>query len=243
MEPEIALYMVPVAISDGALDMTMPDGNREIVGRIRHFIVENVRTARRFLKRMCPAINIDELTFRELNGHTSENEISGMLDPLRKGEAMAMMSEAGCPGVADPGASVARLAQNEGFKVVPLVGPSSILLSLMASGLNGQRFCFNGYLPVENKERERKIREFEARSRSLNETEIFIETPYRNVKLMEGLLKVLGRSTFLCIASDVTGPGEKIITRRVEDWKRKGFNLEKVPTIFLFYNDENEKKS
>lgn len=237
MQIESALYMIPVPISDDRLENVLPSGNSLIIKGISHFIVENVRTARRFLKKVDPSIDISALTFYELNGHTPENEISGFLAPLRKGEPIGVMSEAGCPGVADPGAAVVRIAQAENMKVVPLVGPSSILLSLMASGLNGQKFAFNGYLPVEQGERSRAIKDLEYQSRHKDETQIFIETPYRNQKMMESLLENLNGETLLCVASDLTNPtGEKIVTKYVRDWKSQGFNLEKVPTIFLFYS-------
>lgn len=236
MELEKALYMIPVPISDGDIKDVLPSGNHSIVTGIRHFIVENLRTARRFLKKLDPGIDISKITFYELNGHTPENEISSYLSALRNGEPVGVMSEAGCPGVADPGASVVRMAQLEGFRVIPLVGPSSILLALMASGLNGQRFAFNGYLPVDSKDRDKAIRDLESQSRRHDMTQIFIETPYRNMKMMESLLKNLGGETFLCIAADVTNPsGERIVTKKVKKWKSEGFNLDKVPTIFLFY--------
>lgn len=242
MEIEKALYMLPVAIGEGNLTKVLPAENFEIVRGIKHFIVENVRTARRFLKKMDPAIDISALAFYELNQHTPENEISGYLNPLRKGDPIGLMSEAGCPGVADPGAEVVRIAQKEGFKVVPLVGPSSILLSLMASGLNGQRFSFNGYLPVETHERDRAIRELELQSRRQDMTQIFIETPYRNQKLMESLLKNLAAETLLCVAADITSPEEMIVTKPVKRWKAEVFELKKVPTIFLFYSRGFKKK-
>ena len=244
MQIETALYMIPVPISDGKLTDVLPAGNFEIIKGIRHFIVENVRTARRFLKKVDPAIDISQLTFYELNGHTDENVISSYLSPLREGEPVGVMSEAGCPGVADPGASVVRIAQNERLKVIPLIGPSSILLSLMASGLNGQRFSFQGYLPVESKDREKAIKELESQSRRWDMTQICIETPYRNSKMMESLVKNLGNETLLCVASDVTNlQGEKIVTKTVKEWKAEGFTLEKIPTIFLFYSlNPNLKK-
>lgn len=236
MDPETALYMIPVAISDGNYKDYFPEINFEIIKTLRHFIVENVRSARRFLKKIDPAIEISELTFHELNNHTPEHEISSYLDSLRKGEAMGLMSEAGCPGVADPGASVARIAQSEGLRVIPLIGPSSILLSLMASGLNGQRFSFNGYLPVKDFERDKTIKHLEHQSRQNDMTQIFIETPYRNDKMMESLVKNLNGETLLCVAANVSHPQEeKIITRKIKDWKTQEFKLEKVPTIFLFY--------
>lgn len=237
MEISKALYMIPVPISDGALEEVIPEGNIYIIKNLRHFIVENVRTARRFIKKCDPGADISSLTFYELNGHTPENVISGYLDALRSGEPMGMMSEAGCPGVADPGAAVARIAQQEGLKVKPLIGPSSILLALMASGLNGQRFAFRGYLPVDNKDRARTIRELENESRRHDMTQIFIETPYRNSKMMDSLLANLNGDTLLCIAMDITNPdNEKIVTREVHDWKNKGYNIEKVPAIFLIYS-------
>lgn len=227
--------MIPVPISDGHVTDVLPQRNLEIVKELDYFIVENIRTARRFLKKMDPSADISSKTFYELNEHTPENEINGYLQPLRVGKAVGVMSEAGCPGVADPGASVVALAQAEGFKIVPLVGPSSILLALMASGLNGQRFSFRGYLPVDNSEREKSIKNLETESRKNDMTQIFIETPYRNMKMMESLVKNLQRDTLLCVASHITSPDESIITKRVEEWKAQGFTLAKVPTIFLFY--------
>lgn len=242
MQLENALYMIPVPISDGPLQNVLPSCNVELIKGIKHFIVENVRTARRFLKKMDPSIDIAELRFYELNGHTPENEISGYLNALRNGEPIGLMSEAGCPGVADPGATVVGIAQSEGLRVIPLVGPSSILLSLMASGLNGQRFAFQGYLPVESQARDKAIRDFDKQSQRNDMTQIFIETPYRNSKMMESLLKNLGGETLLCVASDVTNlSGEKIVTKPVKRWKEEGYNLEKVPTIFLFYSLSHRK--
>lgn len=244
MELQTALYMVPVPISEGAFKEVMPEANAEIVSRIKHFIVENTRTARRFLKKLNPAIDISSLTFNELNGHTPENEISGYLNPLREGQPIAVLSEAGCPGVADPGAAVVEIAQREGLKVVPLVGPSSILLALMASGMNGQKFCFNGYLPVDDKERARAIRDLEAISRRNDMTQIFIETPYRNARMMETLLSNLSDETLLCVAEDITSPSdESIRTKRVKRWRSEEYHIKKVPAIFLFYcsNPKNVK--
>ena len=236
MELQSALYMIPVPISEGKITDVLPNGNLEIIRNIHHFIVENVRTARRFLKKIDPSIDISGITFHELNGHTPFNEISGYLEALRKGSPMGVMSEAGCPGVADPGALMVRIAQDENLKVIPLVGPSSILLALMASGLNGQKFAFHGYLPVKDPDRDKTIRDLESQSKRHDITQIFIETPYRNEKMMESLLKNLSGETLLCVAADVTSPtAEKIITRSVKKWKSGKYTLEKVPTIFLFY--------
>lgn len=237
MELTTALYMIPVTISDNGWQNVIPEGNLPIIKGLTHFIVENVRTARRFLKRIDPNIEISDIIFYELNRHTPQNEIWNYLEALRKGIPMGVMSEAGCPGVADPGASVVRIAQQEGLKVIPLVGPSSILMALMASGLNGQKFSFQGYLPVHDNERERVIRELETQSRRQDMTQIFIETPYRNQKMMESLLKNLNGDTLLCVASDITSAtGENIRTRSVTQWRKEDYRLEKVPTIFLFYS-------
>ena len=237
MEIDSALYMIPVPISDAPIHNVIPSENIRIVKELKHFIVENVRTARRFLKKMDPSIEISEITFYELNVNTPENEISSCLVPLRDGTPVGVMSEAGCPGVADPGALVVRIAQEENMKVIPLVGPSSILLSLMASGLNGQCFAFRGYLPVDASQRDKAIRDLESQSQRNDMTQIFIETPYRNQKIMESLVKNLKGDTLLCVASDITGVNtEKIVTKTVKRWKTEGFSLEKTPTIFLFYS-------
>lgn len=237
MDIKPALYLLPVNISDAPFSEVLPSYNISIIREIKNYIVENVRTARRFLKKCDPGIDISEITFYELNGHTDDSEVYAYLDPLRGGNPMGLMSEAGCPGVADPGALAVRIAQSEQFKVIPLVGPSSIILALMASGLNGQRFSFNGYLPVETGERERKIRELENRSQREDMTQIFIETPYRNEKMMESLLKTLKPDTLLCVARAVTDPEhEKIITKSVAKWRLDKFEAGKYPTIFLFYS-------
>lgn len=243
MDTKAALYMIPVTISDSNFRYSFPPSNAEIVKVIKHFIVENIRTARRFLKKLDPAIDISTITFYELNGHTPENEISSYLNPLREGNPVGVMSEAGCPGVADPGALVVRIAQNEDIKVVPLIGPSSILLALMASGLNGQKFAFQGYLPVKDNERAKSIRELESQSRRQDMTQIFIETPYRNEKMLESLLNNLSGDTLLCVASDITSPTvESIITKPVKKWKSNEFKIPKVPTIFLFYRPAVTKR-
>lgn len=234
MKIETALYLIPVAISDTPLIDVLPLGNSEIIKEIRYFIVENIRTARRFLKKIDPSIDIGELTFYELNGHTDPREVSSFLEPLRNGMPVGVMSEAGCPGIADPGALAVFAAQKEGMSVIPLVGPSSIILSLMASGLNGQNFTFHGYLPVEDKEREKKIRDLEQISIKYGMTHIFIETPYRNGKMAQSLIQILHPETFLCIAKNITSAEESIKTKTVREWRKIKPKMEKVPTIFLF---------
>lgn len=235
MDLQNAIYLLPVAISDQDVEGVLPKENLEVIKKLRFFIVENIRTARRFLKRVDKSIDISQLTFYELNEHTHDDEISDYLLPLKEGEAIGIMSEAGCPGIADPGASVVKLAQSRGIKVIPLVGPSSIFLSLMASGLNGQRFSFQGYLPIEKELRNKTIKDLENQSRRNDMTQIFIETPYRNDKMMESLLNNLGSETLLCVASNITSATEKIVTRKVKEWKKTGYEIEKVPAIFLFY--------
>ncbi len=224
---------MPVPLSDGNLHEVIPERNIEIARRIRYFIVENLRTARRWLKRMARDIDIDASTFYVLDEHTRPEEVEAMLAPLAEGHDMAVMSEAGCPAVADPGADAVAVAQRRGYTVVPLVGPSSILMSLMASGFNGQSFTFAGYLPIEPAKRQKCLRDMERRVRNERQTQIFIETPYRNNRLIEQLCQILPGDLRLCVASDVTGPGENIITRPLRQWSRSKYDYAKVPTIFL----------
>lgn len=232
---EIALYLIPVTLGDTSIERVLPSYNKDIIVQIKHFIVENVRSARRFLKKVDPEIDIDSLTFFELNQHTDRNLISTYLDPLTKGFAMGVISEAGCPAVADPGADVVAIAQRRNIQVVPLVGPSSIILSVMASGFNGQSFAFNGYLPINAEERMKKLRLLEQKVYNENQTQLFIETPYRNNKLMEELLRLLRPQTRLCIAANITCEGEYIKTKTIKDWKGNLPDLSKVPCIFLIY--------
>ncbi len=232
---ESALYLIPVPLSDGAVENVLPASNLALVGEIKHFVVENVRSARRFLKKCDRSINIDELTFYELNRHTDPNAIADYLQPLERGEAMGVISEAGCPAIADPGADVVAIAQCKGLKVRPLVGPSSILMGLMGSGFNGQSFAFLGYLPIDQGERARKFKEMERLIRNDNQTQIFIETPYRNNKLMAEMCKQLPGNLALCVATDITGAGEKIVTKTVREWAHTKYDFDKVPTIFLLY--------
>jgi 16S rRNA (cytidine1402-2'-O)-methyltransferase len=229
------LYLIPVPLGDTALEKVLPAYNRDVVLSLKFFIVENIRTARRFLKKMEPSIVIDDLTFIELNEHTQKDSISEMLKQMEDGFSVGVMSEAGCPAVADPGADVVEIAQRRGYKVIPLVGPSSILLALMASGFNGQSFAFHGYLPVEQSKRIEKIKFYESRIYSESETQIFIETPYRNNKLLEDFIKTCAPSTRLCIASEITCDEEFIKTLPVKEWAKNKPELNKKPAIFLMY--------
>lgn len=232
---EAALYLLPVTLGETTIEKVLPTYNKEIILGIKHFIVEDVRSARRFLKKVERNINIDELTFYPLNKHTSPEAISGYLKPLIEGHPMGVISEAGCPAVADPGADVVAIAQHKNLKVIPLVGPSSIILSVMGSGFNGQSFAFHGYLPIEPNERIKRIKALEQRVYSENQTQLFIETPYRNLKMMEDILKNCRPQTKLCVAANITCEGEFIKTKTVKEWQGKLPDINKIPCIFLIY--------
>ncbi len=229
------LYLIPNTLGECDIKNVLPAGNTTIISSLKYFIVEDVRTARRFLKLINKDIDIDALTFYILNQHTDIKEISSYLDPMRQGYDMGIISEAGCPAVADPGADVVAMAQKKGYRVVPLVGPSSILLSVMASGFNGQSFAFTGYLPIDEAERQKTLKKMESRIYTEHQTQIFIETPYRNNKLTEQILRYCQPSTKLCIAYGITTPNESIRTKSVAEWKKNPPVLEKTPCIFLLY--------
>ncbi|MBR7012663.1 MAG: SAM-dependent methyltransferase [Muribaculaceae bacterium] len=235
---EAGLYLIPCQLSDVPLDKVLPAYNLEVVRGIKHFVVESVRSARRFLKKCDRSIDIDSLTFNELNEHTDLKDtaaIEAFLDPIGRGEAVGVISDAGCPAVADPGADLVAIAQRRGYKVVPLVGPSSILMSLMASGFNGQRFAFEGYLPVDGQARQARLKEMTRRIEREHQTQIFIEAPYRNNQLIADLATHLSGRMRLCVASDITGENQNIITRTLGEWKQSRYDYHKIPTIFLLY--------
>lgn len=227
------LYLVPATLGNNDLSNTIPSGLTGIIRTVPVFIVENLRSARRYLKLLDRDLDIDRLTFFELNEHTPREVVPGFLAPAEAGKDTAVISEAGVPGVADPGAAVVRLAHEKGIRVVPLTGPSSILLSLMASGFNGQQFSFNGYLPVKQSERIHKIRELEQLVKQTGYTQIFMEAPYRNDRLLSDLLRTCHPSTLLCIAADVTLDTEMIATRSVAGWKKNTPSLHRRPVIFM----------
>jgi 16S rRNA (cytidine1402-2'-O)-methyltransferase len=227
------LYLIPNLLSEGDWQNVLPARVLPVLTQTRYFIVENIRTARRFMKQVDHDIEIDDLTFFELNKHTPSSEIPSFLNPLGKGEDIAVISEAGCPGVADPGAEIVKLAHQKRMEVVPLTGPSSIILSLMASGLNGQNFAFNGYLPVKSSERCKAVKIIENKAKIEQQTQIFIETPYRNNQLIKDLLKMCSSATLLCIAANLTGENEFIATRPIGEWKKGVPDLHKQPAIFL----------
>ena len=234
MEP--ALYLIPVTLGDTPHSQVLPDYNTEIIRNIRHFIVEDLRSARRFLKKVDRDINIDELTFYAMGKHASPEAFASYLHPLEQGMPVGVISEAGCPAVADPGADVVAIAQRKGLRVIPLVGPSSMILAVMASGFNGQSFAFHGYLPIEPNERSKRLKELEGRIYSEHQTQLFIETPYRNHKMLDDILKACRPQTQLCIAANITCEGEYIKTRTVKEWKGTALpDLSKIPCIFLLY--------
>jgi 16S rRNA (cytidine1402-2'-O)-methyltransferase len=229
------LFLIPTSLGDTSFDKILPAYNAEIVNGLQHFIVEDVRTARRFLKKVNQAIDIDALHFYVLNQHTSPEEISVYLKPMAEGHDMGVISEAGCPAIADPGADVVAMAQTADYKVVPLVGPSSLLLALMGSGFNGQSFAFSGYLPINPAERSKALKKLESRVFSEHQSQLFIETPYRNMKMLQQILSDCQPNTKLCIAADITLDTEFIQTKSIKAWKLKIPDLNKRPCIFILY--------
>ena len=235
---EVGLYLIPTQLSEGPLERVLPAYNTEVVRQVRFFVVESLRSARRFLKKCDREIDIDALTFNELNEHTDVRDtaaLEALLEPIGRGEPVAVLSDAGCPAVADPGADLVAIAQRKGYKVFPLVGPSSILMSLMASGFNGQRFAFEGYLPIDARARQARFKEMVRRIERERQTQIFIEAPYRNNQLIADLTQRLSPAMRLCVASDITGEGQTIVTRTLAEWKQAKYDYHKVPTIFLLY--------
>jgi 16S rRNA (cytidine1402-2'-O)-methyltransferase len=227
------LYLIPTTLGDTTIERVLPPDLTQIISSVSVFIVENIRTARRFLKKVNPAIVIDDLTFFELNQHTDKKEISRFLEPIKSGQDIGIISEAGCPGVADPGAEVVKIAHTRNIQVVPLVGPSSILMALMASGMSGQNFAFNGYLPIKNPEKSMQIKMLEKRMQTEGQTQLFIEAPYRNSQLLNDLLQNCDPLTMLCIAVDITLDTEFILSKPVSYWKTNIPDIQKRPAIFM----------
>ena len=228
------LYMVPVTLGDDNLSYVIPADVMKLVQNLEYFVVENEKSARRFLGSVKTNKPVRELNFQLLNEHSAEKDLPALIAPLLAGNDVGMLSEAGCPGIADPGATLAALAHRKGIKVVPLVGPSSILLSLMASGFNGQQFTFLGYLPSDKAARVNKLKDIEKQSQRLNETQIFIETPYRNQHMLEDILASCGANTKLCIARNVSLETEFVVSKTIAEWKKSELpDLHKQPTVFL----------
>ena len=229
------LYLIPTTLGDCDPFDVLPQSIQHTLDFIDDYIVENEKTARKFIKSVLPGKVQASLRLSTLNKHTEISEHLNMIKPCLEGKNIGLMSEAGCPGVADPGAVIVKLAHEKGIQVVPLVGPSSILLALMGSGMNGQSFTFNGYLPIEKSEKKSALKYLEKLSQDKNQSQIFIETPYRNNKLLEDILQTLHPNTHLCVASDITLPTEFIKTLRISDWKKIKIDLHNRPTIFIIH--------
>jgi 16S rRNA (cytidine1402-2'-O)-methyltransferase len=229
------LYLIPTTLGEMNPHDVLPQTVKRAIDFIDDYIVENEKTARKFIKSIHPEKVQSSLRLSSLNKRTEISEYNAMIAPCLNGLNIGLMSEAGCPGVADPGAVIVKIAHEKGIQVVPLVGPSSILLAMMGSGMNGQSFAFNGYLPIDKGEKKAALKNYENLSRSKNQSQIFIETPYRNNTLFEDLLQALQPNTHLCIATDITLPTEFIKTLRVADWKKTKVDLHNRPTIFIIH--------
>lgn len=227
------LYLIPTTLGDTQIEKVLPSEITNVISSLKFFIVENVRTARRFIKKVNPEIIIDDLTFYILNEHTNMKDINQFLEPIFQVNDLGIISEAGCPAIADPGADVVKIAHSKNIQVVPLVGPSSILMALMASGMSGQNFAFNGYLPVKNPEKAQQIKFLEKRMKTEGQTQIFIEAPYRNARLLDDLLKNCEPDTLLCIAVDITLDTEFIVTKPISYWQKHIPEIQKRPAIFM----------
>lgn len=228
------LYLIPTVIASDTHELVVPPHLRSVLPTLSFFLAEEVRTARRYLSSLKIFASIEALHFEVFDKDTADEKIPELLQPLLAGNNMGLLSESGCPGVADPGSKAVLFAHRHGCRVVPLVGPSSLLLALMASGLNGQQFAFHGYLPIDIKELSNKIKELEKESKIKNQTQLFIETPYRNSSLFEQFLKHLQPSTLLTIALDLTGKQEKVLTKTVAQWRKEGTQWPKMPMVYLF---------
>ncbi len=233
MEHKGKLYLIPTRLGHNPPLEVLPLAIKKVIEQVDAYIVENEKTARRFIKKISPEKSQPGLQLKTLNKYTQKEELATYLDPCLNGISMGLLSEAGCPAVADPGSDIVAMAHQKDIKVVPIVGPSSIILALMSSGLNGQSFAFNGYLPIDKAERRKHIKLLEKRSKELNQTQLFIETPYRNNQMLDSLTKVLHPKTLLCVACDLTLPTEYIKTKTSEEWKSNTEDFHKRPAIFL----------
>ncbi|WP_460219220.1 SAM-dependent methyltransferase [Psychroserpens sp. MEBiC05023] len=231
------LYLIPTRLGDNPPLEVLPISVKKIIELVDDYIVENEKTARRFIKKVDSRKSQSTLNFKILNKYTQPEEIQNFLDNCKNGNPMGLLSEAGCPGIADPGADIVKLAHETGIQVVPLVGPSSIILALMSSGMNGQSFAFNGYIPIDKAERKATLKRLERLSFEQNQTQLFIETPYRNNKVLEEICSTLHQNTRVCIACDITLPTEYIRTMTVKDWKQTNIDLHKRPAIFVIHKD------
>lgn len=227
------VYLIPSTLGDMAPLEVLPISIKQAIEKIDHYVVENEKTARHFIKKISPRKSQPSLKLSALNKFTEQEHIPTFLEPCLQGYDLGILSEAGCPGIADPGAVVVKIAHEKNIQVVPLVGPSSILLALMASGMNGQNFAFNGYLPIDGGERKKHIRNLERKSKEEQQSQIFIETPYRNNKMLEELTRSLAPQTLVCVAADITLPSEYIKTKTAQQWKNENVELHKRPAIFI----------
>ena len=227
------LYLIPNLLAEDTIDKSITPQVKEVILKLDIFLAENIKSARRFISALKIGKNIEELTFYEMSKRTSEDDLMEAMEPLFFGTDMGVISEAGCPGVADPGALAVKIAHENNNRIVPLVGPSSFLMALMASGLNGQAFTFHGYLPIDKKQRQHAIRLMEKNARQLQQTQIFMDTPYRNNQLLQDLLKTCSTSTYLCVAVDITSKNEWIKTMPVGMWKKQSHDFHKRPAVFL----------
>ncbi len=231
------LYLIPTRLGDNPPLEVLPISIKKVIENLDYYIVENEKTARRFIKRVSPNKSQPSLHLQVLNKYTTETERNTFLNDCQEGISIGLVSEAGCPAIADPGADIVRLAHQMDIRVIPLVGPSSILLALMASGMNGQSFTFNGYLPIDKGERKSKLKTLERLSSEHNQAQIFIETPYRNMKMLDDLATTLQPNTRVCVACDLTLPSEFIKTKTAKDWKQNKEDLHKRPAIFIIQKD------
>jgi len=236
MKAKGILYLIPnVLVLETGQDIMAPVV-KNVIAATSHYLVEDFRTARRYISSLKLGVNLEEVHLEKLDKKTPELQIKKLLAPLLKGHDVGILSEAGCPGIADPGANAVALAHKLGIKVVPLPGPSSMFMALMGSGFNGQSFTFNGYLPIDRKDRVQAIKELEAKSIKENTTQMFMETPFRNNRMLEDILANLSSNTLLCIASNITGTDELIQTKKIADWRKKHPDLHKIPAVFLIYH-------
>lgn len=229
------LFLIPTSLGSETFTHILPSYNNEVINSLQHFIVEDIRTARRFIRDIGYTNPIDTITFYELSKHTSLEEIPSFLQKITEGKSIGLISEAGCPCIADPGAQIVKIAHEKNITIIPLIGPSSILLSLIASGFNGQNFAFNGYLPIDQNEKIKKIKQLEQKVYTDNQTQLFIETPFRNNKLITDLLSICKPSTLLCIATNLTLQSQLIQTKSIAEWKKLKVDKHKKPTVFLIY--------
>ena len=230
------LYLIPSLLGESPVQQAVPESNLEIIRRLNYFIVEEVRTARRFLKKTSPSLDINGLQFFIFNEHTPADNLSSFLEPLNNGHDMGLLSEAGLPCVADPGSGILRIAHEADIRICPMVGPSSLMLALMASGFNGQNFSFTGYLPIDKAVRMKRLKELERNIYTLDQTQIFIEAPYRNIQVFQAILESCREGTLLCLATELTTAEESIIVKTVRNWKGKHPDIDKKPTVFLLYH-------